>query len=1054
MPLVYVRQLGKTVRFPDDMPRDEIKRRIDAAISGGAADDGVDIGKSLGAGWSAGWQDAADSAADYLDLLGADTRADAIRGWINEKRKAQRFTPEGAVEKILAGIAAAPGGAVGFAPAIGTGAAVTAATANPIAGAAAGFGLHGAVRGGDGDLLSTEALKEGLISAAEGAAFGGVSKVAGLGRLGRGAADAVVGTGGMLARSAADGEPIDPRDVASQAAVMGLLGAVTGGKKAPAKDAGAATEAADVVSRRMTKEMALAEYAKDAGIPGVKPPRFPVNLDLYPPSSREWLIDKFRAGEIASPERMSVAQMRQKAIDEGRMDVARELVLTEGNLAGLEVLTMEEFRSAIPEAQALKRQIDEAVSRGDSAAAESLRVQYEDVAQNAMSLLALDQGFGTEVARTMVARNAFRHELPMSEQALRYLAKRKELDIDSFNRVMSAATDDEIRAITKTAWEPTLFDKAHEAWIMSMLSNPLTWGPQGVNTVSNLLKNTLLKYPVKAVQIAVEKARAQGAGRAPEYTLKSLVDDFLIDVRDSGPVIRQFVHNVLHDKPMESSKLELTHGVAIGGQPGASAAEKALGWVTRFPGRFLEASDQAFRSKAQLAEAMRLATEKIGRGPGFDARRTLAQQMIDNPKEYKVEWRRIQQAGDDAVFTRSTRERSEYSALAKIGNVVQNLKQNKNPLVSVPAKMLAPFTRTPVNIAIEALQHSPFGAREYSRLKTLLAKQKMLRDSGDRSPGVQVMERDISEQIAKSVVGTTMMTWAFGEALAGRATGGGPSDPDDYRKWIEAGNQPYSFKVGDTWVSYQRIEPFASIFGMAADVAETAQAPSDQALDRAFAAVKDNLANKTFLLGVENLSKAWANPKRYGTTFVKSFASSMIPAGSLLGAAARATDPVQRMTAGDSAGESILNAAKNRIPGARQTLEPRYSVTGKPIVDEYNTFNALLPFSLAPATADPVDVELNRLASMGYKVPNPQDRKRHIPGEQSKQRATRAEYAIFHRSNRAAADAVRGIITDPSWANLDPQTQSNIIMSIYKKYGAVASATVRGEMYRRIRSGG
>ena len=53
---------------------------------------------------------------------------------------------------------------------------------------------------------------------------------------------------------------------------------------------------------------------------------------------------------------------------------------------------------------------------------------------------------------------------------------------------------------------------------------------------------------------------------------------------------------------------------------GASAAEKALGWITRIPGRFLEATDQFFRGKAESAEALRLATEKIGRGAGWEQR--------------------------------------------------------------------------------------------------------------------------------------------------------------------------------------------------------------------------------------------------------------------------------------------------------------------------------------------------------------------------------------------------------------------------------------------------
>ena len=101
----------------------------------------------------------------------------------------------------------------------------------------------------------------------------------------------------------------------------------------------------------------------------------------------------------------------------------------------------------------------------------------------------------------------------------------------------------------------------------------------------------------------------------------------------------------------------------------------------------------------------------------------LAKQMVDNPKDYKEEFRRIKNAGDEAVFTRSLKQQSDHSTIAKLANMAQNLKQSKNPLVSVPAKVIVPFTRTPANIAIDSLKHSPFGIREYYRLKVLLAKK-------------------------------------------------------------------------------------------------------------------------------------------------------------------------------------------------------------------------------------------------------------------------------------------------------------------------------------------
>ena len=318
MPRVYIAELGKYAQFPDNMSREEIQEQIrkhlgKSQASAGGNPEGVDVMDSLKSGWSAGWSDAKDSGADYLDLFGFDDSADKIRAGLDKDRSRQQFAPEGFVEKLLAGVGAAPGAIAGMAPAVGAGALVTAATANPIAGTAAGFGLHGAVRGGDGDVLSKGALKEGLIGAAEGAAFGGVGKIAS--RLGRGAASAGIGTGGGAARAAAHGEELDTQDIAAQAATMGLLGAALGGGKKANK--GPTIEDAQAgIDRAVAKQArpdVVSKMVEDGTVPGIKPPDFPFNLELLPPKSRDWVIDRWKAGEIKSPERMSRVDMREKA---------------------------------------------------------------------------------------------------------------------------------------------------------------------------------------------------------------------------------------------------------------------------------------------------------------------------------------------------------------------------------------------------------------------------------------------------------------------------------------------------------------------------------------------------------------------------------------------------------------------------------------------------------------------------------------------------------------------------------------------------------------------
>ena len=55
-------------------------------------------------------------------------------------------------------------------------------------------------------------------------------------------------------------------------------------------------------------------------------------------------------------------------------------------------------------------------------------------------------------------------------------------------------------------------------------------------------------------------------------------------------------------------------------------------------------------------------------------------------------------------------------------------------------------------------------------------------------------------------------------AMNGTITGSGPEDYKQLQLKKQTGWQPYSIKVGDEYISYQRLDPFASVFGLMADL--------------------------------------------------------------------------------------------------------------------------------------------------------------------------------------------------------------------------------------------
>ena len=143
------------------------------------------------------------------------------------------------------------------------------------------------------------------------------------------------------------------------------------------------------------------------------------------------------------------------------------------------------------------------------------------------------------------------------------------------------------------------------------------------------------------------------------------------------------------------------------------------------------------------------------------------------------------------------------------------------------------------------------------------------------------------------------------------------------------------------------------------------------------------------------------------------------------------------------------SAMKNRMPVARESLEARHTVTGDVVEDKYSGYNAIIPFRIKDVGgASIVDNEISRLASLGFDVPNLQRRKRTVSGEDKLVAATTAEYAPFHEFNKKAAQSLEGIMSAPSWERLDPETQSKIIMSVYRKYGKYSRKIVRSRMYQ------
>ena len=202
-------------------------------------------------------------------------------------------------------------------------------------------------------------------------------------------------------------------------------------------------------------------------------------------------------------------------------------------------------------------------------------------------------------------------------------------------------------------------------------------------------------------------------------------------------------------------------------------------------------------------------------------------------------------------------------------------------------------------------------------------------------------------------------------AQQGLITGGAPSDPKKARLMYADGWQPYSFKVGDRYISYARMDPFSTTLGVAANMATLPEGMSDKQRENMgtmlVASIMSNLASKTWLSGISSLTEGLSDPQRYAENWVERTVSSFaVPAG--VAGMARQIDPVLRER------EGVGEAVQARIPGMTQDLYPRRDVFGEAIELDSLGPDFISPFWQSQSKDDPVVAEMLRINQRVSKV--------------------------------------------------------------------------------------
>lgn len=475
-------------------------------------------------------------------------------------------------------------------------------------------------------------------------------------------------------------------------------------------------------------------------------------------------------------------------------------------------------------------------------------------------------------------------------------------DIGKLNRYTSEVA--EVRTI----------DKVFEAWVNALLSGPQTH-------VVNMTSNFLVSMNDDVVRLL-----ASGIGKLHGGSKVYVREAVARMTSAPGAALSgmKMFSEALKDENFDDTltKIEARHRKAIKGTAGK---------VIRMPGRFLSAEDLLFKKFTYVKEAHALAMhDHIENGTDYEAT-VDALLNVENDRltpEQRAMRKKATEAADKATFT---------NPLGTFGRTLQKL-ANDHPSL----RFIIPFIRTPTNIVKYAAQHSPVALffKEF--------RQQFARGGA---------ERDIA--VARMTLGTSVGAAIAMLAAEGLVTGGGPDDPRERNILYSMGWQPYSFKIGNKYYSYGRLEPLGMIFGIAADIREMSAVASEEELESLVALFAGsffkNVTSKTWLRGISDAINAITNPDRYGERWIQSMLGTVVPTG--VAQVARTQDPVLRRR------DDIRSTILSRTPLKSQDVLPRLGLWGEPVRLEGGVGPDLLsPVYISTQTLDPASAALRRIS--------------------------------------------------------------------------------------------
>mgnify|MGYP006083743497 FL=1 len=514
----------------------------------------------------------------------------------------------------------------------------------------------------------------------------------------------------------------------------------------------------------------------------------------------------------------------------------------------------------------------------DGSISDNMEARLVDLMQTQMELMANVKGLQTAAARATAAGRIVTKDGLESGALDTLSAFGGSKRVRRLAAELAKVTDEKLMARTVTkVMERKGLRVLNEFWINSILSGPTT---HALNVTSNTI-NVLARPAERALGAALngDVKEVKAALRTYQYMAYFFKDAIQLSAK-SGYNMRP----ILDDSVKVENASQTTTRAISSEYIGGGGAVDILGKVLTMPSRMLGAEDEFFKQLSYRASLQaRLTTDAAYMSSddflkaGYNSREEWIQGNFDEAFNSKIN---AEEKWQEAVLLGKVADSAEVKAnfiaqrvgSYKAGNKYAEMALNEareatfttkltkeNSMIASDIQQLAnkhpalrqiiPFIQTPMNIMGQAWDRTP--------LLNMLRKQyRADLQSGDPTR--------VAQAKGKMAIGTAIYTTLSIAAWDDKISGGGPTDPKLARLWRDSPDwQPYSFNFGTKekpyWVSYARMDPWTTAFGIVGDMKEMIQIGSmddttaSDMISMFIASAGNNIVSKTYLQGISDV---------------------------------------------------------------------------------------------------------------------------------------------------------------------------------------------------------